>query len=183
MGEIPVEPAVSEPMPTPVVERKIKPDGSVREYTCELLHLEPTLAVVRFRLPEGGSPFGAPIAIPPGSVSDGYFWTRRPYNLYRMRDANGAIAAHRFDAVTAVRLSREAIEYRDLVLDWWVTPGGEVLEEDREEFDELMAAGKVTPEDAAAVAEATRQVYSRYRHIIDDVAALERRLKLVPPGK
>lgn len=167
----------------PIIERKIKPDGSVREYDCELVHLEPTLAVVRFYLPEGGGPFGAPITIPPGTVSDGYFWTRRPYNLYRMRGPEGAIVAHRFDAVADVRLSETAVEYRDLVLDWWVSPDDVLTEEDREEFEAMRKAGTLTATDTALAQEATQQVYSRYRHIIDDVAKLERRLALVPAAE
>lgn len=165
-------------MSTPLVERKIKPDGTVREYACDVLHRGPGLVVVRFLMAKGGTIFGTPIEVPPGSVSHGYFWTRRPYNLYRMRDPEGDILAHRFDAVGDVRIADGFVEYRDLVLDWWVTRDGVILEEDRDEYDELLAAGKLSPADAAAAASAARQVLSRYRHIIDDVEKLERRLEI-----
>lgn len=162
----------------PYLERKQKPDGTWREYSCTLMHHSPTLVVVRFVMARGGAIFGTPISIPPGSVSDGYFWTRRPYNLYRMKDAEGAIIAHRFDAVTDVRIGGDNVSYRDLVLDWWVQPDGAVIEEDRDELEELRAAGKLTARDLERADEAARQVWSRYRHIIDDVEVLERRLAL-----
>ena len=163
-----------------VTERKQKADGTWREYGCELLHLEPGLAVVEFRMQQGGAIFGTPIEVPPGSVSHGWFWTRRPYNVYRMRRADGTLIAHRFDAVADVRLSPETVEYRDLVLDWWVMPDNTLIEEDRDEFDELVAAGKLSAKDLAAAGAAERAVFSRYRHIIDGVAEGERRLRITP---
>jgi len=116
------------------------------------------------------------IEVPPGSVSHGWFWTRRPYNLYRMRRPDGTLIAHRFDAVADVRLSPEAVEFRDLVLDWWATPDDTLIEEDREEFEELVAAGGLSTNDVAAANDAARAIFSRYRHVIDGVAAQERRL-------
>jgi len=165
---------------SPVIERKLKPDGTVREYVCELVRLDPSLAVVRFRMERGGEIFGTPITVPPGSVSYGWFWRRRPYNLYRMHTRDGRLIAHRFDAVADVTLSADVIEYRDLVVDWWVAPDDTIIEEDRDELAELEQAGKLRPADLETIAEATRQVYSRYRHIIDEVAFLERRFGIDP---
>ena len=162
----------------PILERKQKPDGSWREYHCLLLHRAPGLAVVEFVMATGGEIFGTPIIVPPGSISHGYFWARRPYNLYRMRDPAGAILAHRFDALTGMSLSAETIVYRDLALDWWVQADGTLIEEDRAEFETLVSAGVFSAADAAAAHAAERAVYSRYRHIIDEAARLEHSLGL-----
>lgn len=159
-----------------VIERKLKPDGTAREYECELAWLDGRVAVVRFELPVGGGAFGTPVEVPPGSHSWGYFWARRPYNAYRMVGPGGAVLAHRFDAVTDVRLGREVISYRDLVLDWWVLPDGEIIEEDREEFEALLAARTLPPADAARAQEAARQVISRYRRVIDEIEEIQRRI-------
>ena len=174
-------PAGSPASPHAIVERKVKPDGTVREYGCTLLHLDGSLAIVEFVMAKGGAIFGTPIEVPPGSISHGYFWKHRDYNLYRMRGPGGAIIAHRFDAVADVRLSEEAVTYRDLILDWWVTPDDTLIEEDREEFDAALAADAISAPDLAATRRAEQAIYSRYRHIIDDVAKLERKLSLGPP--
>lgn len=163
----------------PIIERKIKPGGEVREYPCTLLHMDTRLAVVRFVMARGGVITGTPVEVPPGSVSDGYFWKRRPFNAYRMRRADGSLIAHRFDAVADVRFSREAITYRDLALDWWVTPAGLVIEEDRDEFDALTASGALSAGDVRAATSAARQILSRYRHVIDELETLERRFGVV----
>ena len=159
-----------------ILERKQKPDGTWREYECGLLYLDTNLAVVEFRMARGGNIFGTPIDVPPGSVSHGWFWKRRPYNLYRMRGPDGHLLAHRFDAVADVRFGGEVLEYRDLILDWWVVADGTLIEEDRDEFDELRAVGKLSEADIAAASAAAREIFSRYRHIIDGVASTERRL-------
>ncbi|MEO6399028.1 MAG: DUF402 domain-containing protein [Tepidiformaceae bacterium] len=163
---------------TPYLERKQKPDGTWREYECALLHREAGLVIVRFVMARGGAIHGTPIEIPPGSVSHGYFWKRRPHNLYRMRRADGSLLAHRFDAVTEVRIGDSQVSYRDLVLDWWTLPDGTIIEEDRDELEELHAAGLLSDADSLIADEAAREVWSRYRHIIDDVVALERKLDL-----
>lgn len=160
-----------------VIERKLKHDGTAREYSCELAWLDGRVAVVRFPLPQGGSAFGVPVRVPPGSVSWGFFWARRPYNLYRIVSPEGVVLAHRFDAVTDVRLGEDVISYRDLVLDWWALPEGALLEEDREEFEALVLAAELGAGDVARAREAARQVYSRYRHVIDEAEALLRRIE------
>lgn len=163
-----------------ILERKVKPDGTVREYPCTLVHRAPAFVVVRFVMERGGEIFGTPITIPPGSTSDGWFWKARPYNLYRMRAPGGQVLAHRFDAVSAVEIRDDSVTYRDLVLDWWVFDGSAIVEEDRDELDDLLASGKLTRRDAQAANDAARVVLSRYRHILDEVAAVERRLGLAP---
>ena len=160
---------------SPYFERKQKPDGSWREYRCTLLHREPALVIIRFLMEKGGTIHGTPIEVPPGSVSHGYFWKRRPYNLYRMRRGDGSIIAHRFDALTDVQIGETAVSYRDLILDWWTLPDGAIFEEDRDELRALQAFGGLPPGDLAIAEQAARQVWSRYRHIIDEAVELERK--------
>ena len=159
----------------PFRERKRKLDGSIHDYETELLYRDGRVAIVRFVMTRGGGPPHLPIEVPPNSSSLGYFWARRPYNLYRMLDPNGQVLAHRFDAVADVKITAEGVDYRDLILDWWVFPDETLSEEDHDELDEAIAAGTISPADAERAIEAARQVFSRYRHIIDEAVDLERR--------
>lgn len=160
----------------PFLERKRKADGTVHDYETELVHRDQTVVIVKFLMTRGGGPPRLPVTVPAGSVSYGYFWPRRPYNVYRWLTATGELIAHRFDAVTAVRVTADSVDYRDLILDWWAFPDGSIIEEDRDELDEAVASCTVTPADERIANEAAYQVLSRYRHIIDEVEALERRL-------
>jgi len=159
----------------PFRERKRKLDGSVREYETELVHRDGRVAIVRFVMTRGGGPPRPPVEVQPGSVSFGYFWARRPYNLYRMIDPEGKLIVHRFDAVADVKITAEGVDYRDLILDWWAFPDDTLIEEDRDELEGAIESGTITSADVARANEAARQVYSRYRHIIDEAVELERK--------
>ena len=167
-------PPPTAPRGTPWLERKRKPDGSERRYRCALEHASPALVVVSYVMRQGGAVFGTPIDIPPGSVSYGYFWRARPYTVYRMKDGD-RIVAHRFDAVTGVRLGDGEVSYRDLALDWWLTPTGELIEEDRDEFEALREAGVFSAADLAAAARAERVIARAPARLLPELAALERR--------
>lgn len=167
------------PPGTRVTERKFKPGGAVSTFTCELIACSRDFALVFFRV-ERPSAFNTPVPIPAGTRSYGFFWHNRPYNAYRFIGADGRLIAHRFDAVTAVRITSHEIAYRDLALDWWVLEDGVLLEEDREEFEALIASGAFSSQDAEAATRATQTVYSRYRHIIDELADLQHRLVIAP---
>jgi hypothetical protein len=157
-------------------ELKVKPDGTVADYELELLHRTAGLVVARFAIPGGVPPGRLPFTAPPGSRSDGYFWAGRPYVLYRFRGPAGEVLAHRFDAAWDVDLRAGEVTYRDLVLDWWVLPDGRLLEEDRDQLASLLAEGVLTAVDEQRARRAARAVVSRYRHILDEVGELERRL-------
>jgi hypothetical protein len=156
-------------------EVKVKPGGAELAYETDLVHRDRTLVIVRFRMLQGGGPPRLPVEVPAGSVSYGYFWARRPYNVYRWLRADGTLIAHRFDAVTEVRIAQDSVRYRDLALDWWALPDGTLIEEDRDELEALAASGALSAADVERANAAARQVFSRYRHIIDQVVALERR--------
>ncbi len=167
-------PPSTSPRGTPWIERKRKPDGSERRYRCDLEYASSSLVVVSYVMRQGGAVFGTPIDIPPGSVSYGYFWRARPYTVYRMRDGD-RIIAHRFDAVTGVRLREGQVSYRDLALDWWLTPEGELIEEDRDEFEELCRDGAFSAADLAAASRADRVLARAAKHLLPELAAIERR--------
>lgn len=169
------DPATPLPPLPPFLERKRKADGTVHDYETTLVHRDQTVVIVKFVMTRGGGPPRLPVTVAAGSISYGYFWPRRPYNVYRWLTPGGDLIAHRFDAVTAVKVTESAVDYRDLVLDWWAFPDGSIVEEDRDELDEATAAGTVSAADERLANEAAYQVFSRYRHIIDEVEALERR--------
>jgi len=162
------------------LERKQKADGTLKEYRCTLAYRSGGLAILRFPMQRGGAIFGTPVVVPPGSISFGLFWTARPYNMYRMLTAKGEVIAHRFDAVTDVRIGRTELFYRDLVLDWWALPDGTLLAEDTDEFQELVESEALSVADAARAQDAARQVYGRYRHIIEQAEALMDRAAIRP---
>lgn len=66
------------------------------------------------------------------TVSLGYFWQGRPYNVYHWIDEQRDTVALYFNIADGTRVSAETIEWRDLAVDVLITPDGRcrVLDED-----------------------------------------------------
>ncbi len=156
-----------------ITERKIKADGSVHEYVCDLVFASEELLVIVYVMNRGGTLPGIGLPVPPGSVSYGYFWRERPYNLYRMKRPDGSIIAHRIDAVTGVGWTEGVLEYRDVVLDWWLPATGGLIAEDQDELEDAIANGLLSAAEIAAAEAARLAVESRWREIIAEAEAFE----------
>ncbi len=67
-----------------------------------------------------------------GTISLGYFWHDRPYNVYHWIDAQQDTVALYFNIADSTRISEQTIEWRDLAVDVLITPDGRcrVLDED-----------------------------------------------------
>jgi uncharacterized protein len=115
-----------------ITERKTRLDGSVVEYACETLVLEPgRRALVRYVSEQDRAIEGTDIVLRKGTVTVGHFWTDRPYNVYHWLEGGRTIGLYVNIAVDTT-IDAIAIEYRDLVVDVLIRPSGaiEILDED-----------------------------------------------------
>jgi hypothetical protein len=128
-----------------VLERKLRLDGSVQEWRCDLLALEPgRYAAVRYVLPEERALAGTDLVLPAGTVTIGHYWADRPYTAYHWLTGELTLAVY-CSVAELLEVGAELIAYRDLAVDLLIRPTGscEVLDE-----HELPAGSP----DAAAVA-------------------------------
>ena len=159
-----------------VTERKIAIDGVRKEFECAWVHRSPSLAIIRYEVRRGGVMADGQVTIPPECWSYGIFWRSRRYGCYRfVRKDDASVVAHRFDALDRLTWDDEVIEYHDLVLDWWVLPDDTLISEDADEFEDALASGVMGAADAERARAAALDITSRYRHIVDEVEALQRR--------
>lgn len=72
------------------------------------------------------------ILLPAGSVSLGYFWENRPYNVYHWIDENRVTRALYFNIADSTQIHADRIEWRDLTIDLLISADGRcrVLDED-----------------------------------------------------
>ena len=158
-----------------MLERKVGLDGRAREFPCVWEYRTGGLAIIRYEVTRDVILADGAVTIPKGTRSYGYFWKQRRYGCYRfVGSGSKGVIAHRFDALTRATWSVDVLEYHDLALDWWVTADDVLIEEDRDEFDEAIRSKAIRPADAQRALGAARDITSRYRHIIDDIAVLER---------
>ena len=115
-----------------ITERKTRLEGSVVEYECEPLLVEPgRRAVVRYVSERDRALEGTELVLRKGTVTIGHFWTDRPYNVYHWLDGGKTVALY-VSVATDTTIEPGAIAYRDLVVDVLIRPSGaiEILDED-----------------------------------------------------
>lgn len=117
------------PLLPPIVEIKRTLAGVEKRFHCTLLAGGPDRAVVLWIATEPMHVHG--IELPAGTVSFGHFWADRHYNAYHWVDDARATIGFYFNICDRVSIRPDVIDWRDLIVDVLVTPGGrlQVLDE------------------------------------------------------
>jgi len=152
-----------------IIETKRMLDGRRQTFACDALHMTPRLAVVHFAHTVARTAGGFTIVA--GSYTLGFFWRARPYNCYRFTAPSGSVVAYRFDVVDRVTIRPGQIGYRDLLLDFYVSPTGAVTVEDEDEVAAALSAGVITPALAQRIAATRRLLERNHARIIAEVEA------------
>lgn len=122
-----------------LIERKITLDGGVQEFPLERWLVSERLIVGRW-ISDGAPPFEGSA----GFTSWGVWWPQRPYGGYRIHRPDGSLRLYRIDALEDARCDHGVIEYRDLLLDALIRPGGEAAIEDEDEVAEAERANRLS---------------------------------------
>ena len=118
-------------MPVEIItEVKTTLAGESKEFACELLQRAPGEVVVVYRMPRDVQL--EDVLLRKGTLSLGYFWEDRPYNVYHWIDGGLDTVALYFNISDATRISADSVAWRDLAVDVLMTPDGRcrVLDED-----------------------------------------------------
>jgi hypothetical protein len=145
-------------------------DGGDERFGCELVLRRAHVAVIRFQHRRRLSADG--FTIPRGSHTDGFFWTPRPYGLYRIWGPDGSHIADRFDVLEDCRIGDREVSYLDLLVDVWVAPDGAVLVEDEEEVADHVRRGLLSRAQVRHIERATALLLRDHRRIIREAARL-----------
>src|SRR5436189_4161541 len=147
-----------------IIERKTRLDGSVVEYACEALVVEPgRRAVVRYVAEQDRPLAGTDLVLRAGTVTIGHFWTDRPYNVYHWIDGARTIAFYvNFAADTTIDTG--AIAYTDLVVDVLLRPSGAIEVLDAEELPP-----DLDPRHRLAIAKALETCVTQAKSLIAEI--------------
>lgn len=97
-------------------------DGRRYEYPCTLLTREEGMAVLLYVLERPGRV--GDIQLPPGTMTLGYFWVDRPYNLYHWIRPDGRTIAYYLNLADRTAIEDDRLSWRDLAVDILLTPDG-----------------------------------------------------------
>ncbi|MCP4875640.1 MAG: DUF402 domain-containing protein [Gammaproteobacteria bacterium] len=113
-----------------ITEIKTTLDGIRKEFECELLKHERDELIVIYRMREDVQL--EDLLLRKHTLSLGYFWEERNYNVYHWVDDNRQTLALYFNICDNTRISTNRIAWRDLTVDILITPDlrCRVLDED-----------------------------------------------------
>jgi len=153
----------------PVIERKTRFDGSVQEFACRALVIEPgTHAVIRYDLDRDWHVGG--MVFPKGGYTAGHFWADRPYNVYHWLE-RGRTLAYYFNVGLVDEISQARIAWRDLIVDVLVKPDGaiDILDEDEVPPD-------LPAEHRRTIAQALEQIVTNPKRLVREIEQASRDL-------
>ncbi len=115
---------------TRITEVKTTLAGKRKKFECELLKYNAGEVIVIYRMPRDVQL--EDLLLPKGSISLGYFWEDRAYNVYHWLDDNRQTLALYFNICDNTRISTDQVAWRDLTVDILITPDQRcrVLDED-----------------------------------------------------
>ncbi len=141
-------------------EVKRRLDGSEERFDCTPVRVTEDVAIVEFRIPVAVGD------VPKGSTTIGWFWRRRPYNLYRFVGKDGTPLLHRFDVVDEVVIDENHVEYIDLIVDVLVSPTGDITIEDEDELKRAAKRGAIDEGRLDAIERALTTITRDWRRIV-----------------
>ncbi len=149
---------------TTITERKTRLDGSVTEFLCEPLDIDPgKRAVLRYVSDRERRIEGTDLRAPAGTVTVAHYWVDRPYNVYHLRVEDRTLAYY-CNLVADTTVEPALVSYTDLIVDVLLRPSGaaEILDED-ELPDDLAPAYRI------AIAQALEVLIANPRFLIREI--------------
>jgi uncharacterized protein len=153
----------------PIIERKTRFDGSVQEFACQALLIEPAKrAVIRYELDRDWQVGG--MVFPKGGYTAGHFWTDRPYNVYHWIHA-GKTLGYYFNVGLVDEITETTVAWRDLIIDVLVKPDGaiDILDEDEVPAD-------LPAEHRRTIAQALEQIVTNPKRLVQEIERASRDL-------
>lgn len=124
----------------PILEIKRKLSGQAKEFNCRVLSRDGTHLVVLFIARVEMNVHG--VVLPAGTATFGHFWSDRPYNVYHWLDpADGQTIGYYVNLAEETALSKDRLEWRDLIVDVLVSRDGQPTVLDVDEIPTDLAVG------------------------------------------
>lgn len=148
-----------------IKEIKLTATGERQEFVCQFLEGSATHAVALYTIKDPRRV--GDLKLPRGTLTYGYFWEGRPYNVYHWVRRDGRTLGFYVNLADQVRIRPGAVEWRDLALDLLFSPDGRRVQPlDEDQLAEL-------PADLRRKAEAAKaHVLTHRDEVLQEVAAL-----------
>lgn len=136
-------------MPSTITEIKHNPCKPDQTFICDLLRFQGKSAILEYISDRSYTINEA--AVPVGSRTVAYYETDLPYVLWRITGPEGLLLGHYVHLCDGLVVSKQTVEYRDLLLDIWFRPDGTHYLLDEQELVQAVLDGFVDEDTAAGV--------------------------------
>ncbi len=119
--------------PATVIEEKHRLSGERLEFECQSISYRSDRLAVLYRLPQDTTV--ADLRLKAGTLSIGYFWSDRNYNVYHWLSPAGRSLGLYVNIADQTQISPERVIWRDLIIDLLITPDGRCRVLDEEELN------------------------------------------------
>lgn len=153
-----------------ITEVKVTSSGERQEFVCRLVDRSSTHAVLLYK--STASRQVGHLRLPKGTLTYGFFWLGRPYNVYHWVQPNGALLGDYVNLSDGVRVRPHAVEWQDLALDLLFSADGrrvQILDEEK--------LAELPPGVQAKAQLARRHVLQHRDEILAEVAGLTAHLR------
>ena len=138
-----------------------KPD---ERYRCTLLHSGDDHMLLKYVSKEpvrlGGK------VLKPGSTTYAYYKTGAGFVPWKMCGPDGQLRGYLFHLCRDLQVSRDRVDYVDLLLDIWISPEGSISILDRDELEDCAAKGLVDEKDLAWIARHEKEIRNNWKKIV-----------------
>jgi len=154
----------------PILERKRKLSGQVKEFNCRVLHRQGPHLIVLFIARGAMNVHGVELAA--GTATFGHFWSDRPYNVYHwLRPEDGRTLGTYVNLSADTEISDERLQWQDLIVDVLVSVDGRPTVLDEDEIPSDLPAPQ-----RAQIAEAQARVLGELPQLLAELEQWRRRL-------
>jgi hypothetical protein len=121
-----------------ILEIKDTLAGAQQTFRCHAVARRNGEMVLLYILPSARTVGG--LALPAGTVTFGYFWEDRPYNVYHWMTPQGATIAFYANLADETQIGPDTLRFRDLTVDVLIPPQGAPLVLDEDELPPALDA-------------------------------------------
>ena len=149
---------------TEVLEIKRHLNKPEERYRCTLLQSGKDDILLKY-VSEGSARLGD-AAFKPGSVTYAYYKTGAGFVPWKMYGPDGRLRGYLFHICRDLRVSRDKVEYLDLLLDIWISPDGSITVLDRDELEACAVQGLLNEKDLEWIDQHERKIKKDWKEIV-----------------
>jgi len=143
--------------------------GEVRTFDCELIFLDEDFGILRYILEK---PYVVNNQIlPKNTQTYAFYWESQPFTLYRWFAPQGGHLGDYFNIADRIHLSNLQFEWRDLIVDVFISPQGEISMLDENELPADIDANL-----ARYIDQSTQFIIGNHRKILSELNSLTAKL-------